>query len=203
LTAGLAHSSWLRFALQGTIPQVTSWTRVVSARMIDRRPRSRVARRLLDQGGGAASMRGFGDWRAVSVHTAVPARGWADDGGCAGPALDAPRCRGRRRRSGGGPGGADGDPMAESPERADIARLNAGLDPRLTFSVLMGRGRMVVELADGGRRAVDRPILTTRRLRHRLHAVAACFAECAMELGIGTGVYRRSPISCHKRGRVG
>jgi hypothetical protein len=71
-----------------------------------------------------------------------------------------------------------------------VARLNARLHPSLVFALEPDLVTMVVELADGGRREVRCPLSLPRGRRRRLHALAHCFAECAMAIGLGTGVYR-------------
>lgn len=96
---------------------------------------------------------------------------------------------------------------------ADVARLNGLLGVGISFElisvdVVVGdatgeqrRGRAspaaprvasgILILGEGGtvRRVASRPVALSRRRRDRFLALASCLAECAMDLGLGIGVY--------------
>ncbi len=80
-----------------------------------------------------------------------------------------------------------------------LRRLNARLDPEVSFIVLSGseRGVLVYRGGRGGPRLVSRALRAGRR--GRLHAIAACFAECVMDLGLGSAVYARRRRSSSAR----
>ena len=94
-----------------------------------------------------------------------------------------------------------------------LRRLNARLDPEVSFIVLSGseRGVLVYRGGRGGPRLVSRALRAGRRGRlhgpnaeffglcSRLHAIAACFAECVMDLGLGSAVYARRRRSSSAR----
>jgi hypothetical protein len=91
-----------------------------------------------------------------------------------------------------------------------VARLNAALRPGIRFDVKEaatpseGSGRRalsggaatprtgVLELSSswGARSRAACPLASEVAPRRRHHALAGCLAECAMLLGLGTGVYR-------------
>ncbi len=88
--------------------------------------------------------------------------------------------------------------------REDVERLNGNLRPDLRFAVVADgtvTGVLVVEFAGGRRRRADHPVLIAGERRRRLHSLAASLAECAMSLGLGTGIYRRGALpasSCRR-----
>lgn len=99
---------------------------------------------------------------------------------------------------------------------ADVAQLNGLLGVGISFRLVSGDGDAggmgpgghrggaswngssiasgVLTLGEKGnaRRAASRPVALSRRRRDRLLALASCLAECAMDLGIGIGVYRNA-----------
>lgn len=114
------------------------------------------------------------------------------------------RCEGRRVRPAGSPGPARGShhrgdvrigrpagKEATCPDEvaSDVARLNAGLCPGVRLDM---RETGVLELSTmgGGRSTSAYPLAREVAARRRYHALAGCLAECAMLLGLGTGVYR-------------
>ncbi len=86
----------------------------------------------------------------------------------------------------------------------DVERLTGSLRPDLRFAVVADgtvTGVLVVEFAGGRRRRADHPVLIAGERRRRLHSLAASIAECAMSLGLGTGIYRRGALpasSCRR-----
>ncbi len=99
---------------------------------------------------------------------------------------------------------------------ADVAQLNALLGVGISFELTsfgvaiegaVGQQRRggaspsalrvasgVLILGEGGtvRRVASRPVALSRRRRDRFLALASCLAECAMDLGLGIGVYRHA-----------
>ena len=99
---------------------------------------------------------------------------------------------------------------------ADIAQLNGllgvGISFELTsFDVAVGAmggqqrrgcasptaprvasGVLILGEGDTVRRIASRPVALSRRRRDRFLALASCLAECAMDLGLGIGIYRHA-----------
>jgi hypothetical protein len=93
----------------------------------------------------------------------------------------------------------------------ELARLNEALGAHLSLSLERGgaggggceaaheRGRrpgpetavLVAVTSNGTRRSASCPVAPATRRRRQLLALAASVAECAMDLGVGTGLYRR------------
>lgn len=75
-----------------------------------------------------------------------------------------------------------------------LERLNTQLRPGIHFSVARGEAMgTLVFRAPGGRDLVASfPVLPAGSRRRLLLSVAASLAECAMELGLGAGVYHTS-----------
>lgn len=105
---------------------------------------------------------------------------------------------------------------------ADLARLNRALAVNLRFGVASpnsvvgevsarrsGRraeegpaeaGILEMELSGGATRRAIHLIAANSPHRRHLHLLAACLAECAMELGLGTGIYRTERAAASLRG---
>jgi hypothetical protein len=106
----------------------------------------------------------------------------------------------------------------------DIARLNGVLADHLRFAIQAGSaaatdrdpreargmrpgredvasGVLTMTLPDGATRTVTRPLVATGRRRYLLLSLSTCLAECAMALGLGAGVYRRSARGISRMGR--
>lgn len=58
---------------------------------------------------------------------------------------------------------------------------------------LEASGVLVQGCAGGVLRTASRAVTLAAARRDRLLALASCLAECAMDLGLGTGIYRRWP----------
>lgn len=157
---------------------------------------------------------GKGDWAAAVVCAAVPARCGA--GVMGAPNQTPAPCRPQKR--GGAMTGRVSCRRGDAVLPGDIARLNDRLGPGARFVVntvppqcgsttrsdrdgapvvprALGAGRHasgVLELTTvrGSPVRASHPVTMGAPRRRVLHSLAACLAECAMSLGIGTGVYR-------------
>jgi len=163
---------------------------------------------------------GVAVWSAAPAGAAVSARGRDDDDGCAGPAasparrLRSPvahpagsrvtwwRCDverlNRLLRSGltfhVEPDGGQGAPVFAGGGQPSLTRLAASECARPSpggRSASSARGVLVMVLEDGRRRTAACSIPITDSERGRRLSISCGLSECAMALGLGTGVYRR------------
>jgi hypothetical protein len=107
----------------------------------------------------------------------------------------------------------------------DVARLNDLLDSGVSFTLenapprrevggghptelrvpeaddptRRASGVLELETPSGTRARASCPVTMRASRRAALHSLAACLAECAMSLGVGTGIYRRSSATAVAR----
>lgn len=150
-------------------------------------------------------MRGSGAGEAARARAAAPGR-WGREGSM---------CAGRFSMTRSQTGRAMDSSAVGSEEEAfadEIARLNGMLSAGLSFRLaavdhvayleppppggpsfraapLVASGVLVHGRRDGALRVASRPVMLAPKRRDRLLALASCLAECAMDLGLGTGVY--------------
>ncbi|MBM3307905.1 MAG: hypothetical protein FJY74_06235 [Candidatus Eisenbacteria bacterium] len=79
----------------------------------------------------------------------------------------------------------------------DPSLTRSRADPRGATQPRTASGILVVRSAGGAERRASSSIARPASRRAGLAALSACLAECAMSLGLGTGVYRGA--ACRER----